>query len=97
MKTFVTLYNFTDQGLRTIKDTVKRAEGVKAAGLQSGVKIKEMLWLQGPFDLAVIAETPDDAAANAFSISVLKAGNLRGLTMRAFTAAEMTEILEKVA
>ncbi|WP_298422653.1 GYD domain-containing protein [Rhodoblastus sp.] len=96
MKTFVTLYNFTDQGLQTIKDTVKRAEAAKAAAAKSGVKIKEILWLQGQFDLVVIAETPDNATANAFSISMLKAGNLRGQTLRAFTATEMAEIVEKV-
>ena len=97
MKTFVTLYNFTDQGLRAIKDTVKRSEAVRAAAAQSGVKIKEILWLQGPYDIVVITETPDDAAANAFGINMLKAGNLRGQTLRAFTALEMAEILEKVA
>ncbi|WP_374545116.1 GYD domain-containing protein [Rhodoblastus sp.] len=97
MKTFVTLYNFTDQGLRAIKDTVKRSEAVRAAAAQSGVTIKEILWLQGPYDIVVITETPDDAAANAFGINMLKAGNLRGQTLRAFTAMEMAEILEKVA
>jgi uncharacterized protein with GYD domain len=96
MKTFVTLYNFTDQGQRGIKETVKRAEAARAAAAQSGVRIKEILWLQGPYDLIVIAESPDDAAANAFSINVLKAGNLRGQTLRAFNATEMTAILEKV-
>ncbi|MCI4678252.1 GYD domain-containing protein [Rhodoblastus acidophilus] len=96
MKTFVTLYNFTDQGLHAIKDSVKRAEAAKIAAAQSGVKIKDILWLQGQYDLVVVAETPDDAAANAFSISMLKAGNLRGQTLRAFTATEMAEILEKV-
>jgi uncharacterized protein with GYD domain len=97
MKTFVTLYNFTDQGLQTIKDTVKRAEAAKAAAAKAGVKIKEILWLQGQYDIVVVAETPDDASANAFSIAMVKAGNLRGQTLRAFTATEMAEILTKVA
>lgn len=96
MKTFVTLYNFTGQGLRTIKESVKRAEAVKDAALRSGVRIREILWLQGQYDLVVISETPDDAAANAFSIGILKAGNLRGQTLRAFTAPEMAEILDQV-
>jgi uncharacterized protein with GYD domain len=96
MKTFVTLYNFTGQGRRTLKDTVKRAEAAKAAALQSGVKIREILWLQGQYDLVAITESPDDAAANAFSIALLQMGNLRGQTLRAFTAEEMTEILAKV-
>ncbi len=97
MKTIVTLFNFTDQGLHTITETVKRAEAAKIAAAKVGVRIKEILWLQGQYDLVVIAETPDDAAANAFSISLLKAGNLRGQTLRAFTATEMAEILAKVA
>jgi uncharacterized protein with GYD domain len=96
MKTFVTLYNFTGQGRRTIKDTVKRAEATKAAASQSGVEIREILWLQGQYDIVVITESPDDDAANAFSIALLKMGNLRGQTLRAFTATEMTEILAKV-
>jgi uncharacterized protein with GYD domain len=97
MTTFVTLYNFTDQGLHTIKDTVKRAEAAKAEAAKVGVTIKDILWLQGHYDIVAIIETSDEAAATAFSIGMLKAGNLRGQTLRAFTAKEMAEILAKVA
>lgn len=97
MSTFITLYNFTDQGARTIKDTVKRAEAVKAAAAQSGVSVKDIYWLQGPYDVAVISECADEATATAFALNILKAGNVRGQTLRAFSAAEMSKILEKVA
>ncbi|HUO54618.1 MAG TPA: GYD domain-containing protein [Rhodoblastus sp.] len=97
MTTFVTLYNFTDQGLHAIKDTVKRAEAAKAVAAQAGVMIKEILWLQGEYDIVAIIETADEAAATAFAISMLKAGNLRGQTLRAFNAQEMTDILARVA
>ena len=96
MATYVTLYNFTDQGLRNIKDTIKRAKAAKEAAVQAGVTIKEMLWLQGQYDILVISESSDEVKSAGFALNILKLGNLRGQTLRAITAAEMEKILEKV-
>jgi uncharacterized protein with GYD domain len=96
MTTYVTLYNFTEQGARSIKDTVKRAEAAKKAAAAVGAKIKEVLWLQGQYDIIVISESSDEIASGALALNTLKLGNVRGQTLRAFTAAEMEKILEKV-
>lgn len=50
MATYVTLYNFAEQGLRNIKYTVKRAEVAKKAGSEIEVKLKEILWTQGQYE-----------------------------------------------
>jgi uncharacterized protein with GYD domain len=97
MPTYVTLYTFTEQGLRTIKDTVKRAKTARKAGSDLGVNIKELVWTQGQYDIVAISEAPDEATATAFLLNLLKAVNLRAQTLRAFTAAEMEKIVEKVA
>jgi uncharacterized protein with GYD domain len=97
MATYVTLYNFTDQGLKNIKDTVKRVEAAKKAGAAIGLHVKEVVWTQGQYDLVVISEASDEVLASAFTLSTLKLGNARGQTLRAFTAAEMEKILEHVA
>jgi uncharacterized protein with GYD domain len=96
MATYVTLFNFTEKGAREIKDTVKRVEAAKAAAKQFGVTIKEVLWLQGQYDLVAITEVTDEIAAAALTLNTIKLGNSRTQTMRAFTAAEMAKILEKV-
>jgi uncharacterized protein with GYD domain len=96
MPTFVSLCNFTEQGARTIKDTVKRAEAAKQAAAQAGVTIKEVLWTQGQYDMIIITESADEIAANAVILTAGKAGNLRGQTLRAYTAAEMQKIVDKV-
>lgn len=96
MATYVTLAKFTEQGLRTIKDTVKRSEAVRKGAADAGGKIKEILWLEGEYDILLISETTDEMAATAQRLSAAKAGNIRTHTMRAFTAEEMTKILEKV-
>jgi uncharacterized protein with GYD domain len=97
MATYVTLYNFTDQGLKNIKDTVKRVEAAKKAAATIGATIKEFVWTQGQFDMIAITEVSDEVAASAFTLNTLKQGNVRAQTMRAFTAAEMAKILEHVA
>jgi len=96
MATYVTLYNFTDQALPNIKHTLRRAAAAKQAATQAGVTVKEILWLQGQYNLLVISESSDEVTAAAFSLNILKQGNLRGQTLRAITAAEMEKILEKV-
>ena len=97
MATYVTLYNFTDQGLKNIKDTVKRAEAAKKAAAAKGVTIREIVWTQGQYDMVAITEVSDEVAAAALGLHTLTHGNVRAQTMRAFTAAEMEKILEHVA
>lgn len=97
MATYITLCNFTEKGAHDIKDTLKRTEAAKAAAKQFGATIKEVLWLQGQYDLIVIFEATDEIAMTAFLLNTIKAGNIRGQTLRAFTAAEMEKILAKVA
>jgi uncharacterized protein with GYD domain len=76
---------------------LKRVEAAKAAAKQFGVTIKEILWLQGQYDLVAITEVTDEIAAAALTLNTIKLGNSRTQTMRAFTAAEMAKILEKVS
>jgi uncharacterized protein with GYD domain len=97
MATYVTLFTFTDQGLKTIKDTVKRVEAAKKAAAAAGMTIKEVVWTQGQYDLVTISEAPDELAAAAFALNTAKAGNVHIQTLRAFTAKEMEKILEHVA
>jgi uncharacterized protein with GYD domain len=68
---------------------------VKAAK-EAGLTVKEIVWTQGPYDMITIVEGPDDTAISAMALSVAKLGNIRGQTLRAFTAAEMDKILAEV-
>jgi uncharacterized protein with GYD domain len=97
MAIFISLTSFTDQGIRNVQDTVKRADAVKAAAAKYGVTVKDMYWTIGNHDMVVVFEAPDDAAFTAFGLSIGKAGNVRTQTLRAFTRDEMSAILAKVA
>jgi uncharacterized protein with GYD domain len=96
MATFVTLANFTHQGIQNIKDTSKRAEAFKTLAKQMGCTVKELLWTQGQYDIVTIIDAPDEASATALMMSLGKLGNVRTQTLRAFSAAELAPILNKV-
>jgi uncharacterized protein with GYD domain len=96
MPTYVTLTNFTHQGIQNVKDTTKRADAFKSAAKKAGCTVKEIYWTQGQYDSVLIMDAPDDASATAAMMSLGKLGYVRTQTLRAFTAAELAPILDKV-
>ncbi len=95
MAKYITLYQFTDQGIRSFQGTVQRAKDATAGVEKMGGKLSSILWTIGPYDLVSVSEFPDDETATAFSLKLGAAGNVRTTTLRAFDADEMTKIIEK--
>ncbi|HZO90553.1 MAG TPA: GYD domain-containing protein [Chthonomonadaceae bacterium] len=96
MPTYVVLYKFTDEGAKNIKSTVERSEQIRADNEQRGFKIHGIYWTQGPYDVVVVIEAPDEQAMMAGLFNIAAAGNVRSLTMRAFTVEEMRQIIQKM-
>jgi len=96
MATYIWVGNFTEQGMRSIKDTTKRADAVKEAAKKFGVTLKDMYWTMGQYDMVAVFEAPDDMSISAFGLGVGMAGNLSGQTLRAFNKDEMNTMLGKL-
>lgn len=96
MLTYISLCSFTDQGLRNIRETIGRSDAVREFASKFGVKMTDIHWTQGQYDLVVTVEAPDEASATAFSLAVASGGNVRIQTMRAFTREEMAATLDKL-
>ncbi|MEX0612890.1 MAG: GYD domain-containing protein [Pirellulales bacterium] len=97
MATYILLGTFTDQGIRNIKDTTKRAEAVRAMGKKLGVTVKDLYWTLGQYDVAAILDAPDEAAATSLALSIGALGNVRTQLLRAFTEKEIGSILGRMA
>jgi len=97
MPTYLVIGNFTDQGVRNVKDTLKRLETVRGVAKKLGITVKDAYWTLGQYDIALVAEAPDEAAMTAFGLSVGAQGNVRTQTLRAFTAEEMGKLLGRMA
>ncbi|MGA8515260.1 MAG: GYD domain-containing protein [Burkholderiaceae bacterium] len=96
MATYITLANFTDQGIKSVKESTKRADAVKEAAKKFGATMPQIYWTMGAFDLVAVVEAPDDMSATAFALAIGMAGNIRGQTLRAFNKDEMNGILGKL-
>ena len=95
MATYIILANFTEQGIRNVKDSPTRADAFKDMARKAGVTVKEQYWTLGAHDIVTIVEAPDDVAVTAVGLSVGALGNVRTQTLRAFSKTEMTTIVAK--
>jgi len=96
MATYIVLASFTEQGIRAVKDTVKRSEAFRTLAKQHGVTLKDIYWTLGSYDIVSIMEASDDTAVTSLGLALGAAGNVRTQTMRAFSADDMGKILAKV-
>jgi uncharacterized protein with GYD domain len=96
MASYICLIQFTDQGIRNIKDTVKRGDVAIAEAEKMGMKILEEFWTMSAYDGVVVFEAPDDETMSAFVLKIGALGNVKGQTLRAFRRSEMEEILAKI-
>lgn len=96
MPTYISLNVFTESGIRNIKDTTKRTDAIREMAKACGATLKDVYWTLGSYDAVSLFEAPDDASMAALQATIGAAGNIRTLTLRAFSRAEMDGILAKV-
>lgn len=96
MAIYLVLNQFTDQGIRNIKDTTKRAETVREMAKKFGITTKEIYWTLGSYDIVDIFDAPDEASMAALLASIGAAGNVRTVAIRAFSEADMNGILTRL-
>src|SRR5438132_14131534 len=96
MAMYISLIQFTEQGIRNVKDTVKRGDAAIAEAEEMGMKIIEEFWTMGAYDVVVMFDAPDDETVSAFLLKIGSMGNVRGQTLRAFRKEEMEGILAKI-
>ena len=93
MAKYVTLYNFTEQGIRAVKDSPARLAAATQAAEGAGLKILAAYYTAGPYDLVVVSEAQDEKAATAFTLATASQGNVKSITLRAFDPDEFGEIV----
>ncbi len=96
MATYIILINFTEQGIRNIKDSPSRLDAARQALNDMGGELKDAYLTMGAYDLIVVAEAPSDDVVARFALTVGSQGNVRTTTLRAFTEAEYRGIIQSL-
>ncbi len=79
-----------------MKQSPERAKSAIAVGEKLGIKIWDIYWTLGAYDIVLIADAPNDEAMTTWALSVSSLGNIRTQMMRAFSADEINRILAKI-
>jgi uncharacterized protein with GYD domain len=95
MPRYVSLIDWTREGVTNFKDTVDRYEAAQQQFEQLGVRFIDVYWTLGEHDIVAVVEAPDDETATAALLAVSSEGNLRTKTMRAFSPDEMRAVIDK--
>jgi len=96
MARFIVLMDWTDQGVRNAKDSVKRASQAREVFQKQGVTIEQLYWTLGSHDLVGVLNAPDGETFAAVLLQLAAAGNMRTTTLRAFDEGEFGAILAKL-
>lgn len=96
MAWYVVLANFTEQGIRAVRETPRRAKVFRETAKALGVTIQDIYWTLGHHDVVLTMEAPDDETVAALMLKVGSLGNLTSQTLRAFTESEIVSIASKI-
>jgi uncharacterized protein with GYD domain len=97
MPRYVSLIDWTEQGIANFKDTVDRYEASQPQFEQLGVRIVDVYWTLGEHDIVSVLEAPDDETATAALMALGSQGQVRTKTMRAFSRDEMRTVIDKAS
>jgi uncharacterized protein with GYD domain len=95
MPTYVSLVNWTEQGITNFRDTVRRGEDVRGLVEKSGGQLRLLLWTLGEYDVVSVIDFPADETATAVLLQIGAGGNVRTKTMKAFDAEQMSAIIQR--
>jgi len=96
LSSYLVLWNWTEQGLRNLKDSPKRVEAFEQLVKKNGGKVVQFLYTLGKYDGATLVEAPSDEAFLKIALSLGSLGNVRTTTLKAWTASEAGKILGQV-
>lgn len=93
MPTYISLINWTQEGIKSVKGSPNRLDAAKEAFKAAGAELKEFYLVQGQYDMVIITEGPDAETAAKLSLAVGSRGAIRTETLRAFTEDEYRKII----
>jgi len=96
MPTFISMMSWTDQGIRSVKDSPKRLAAAREAAKKLGVEIKQVFLTTGEFDLLAVLEPPNGDNVAKLTLALGSQGSLRSCTVRAWPEAEYAKLISEL-
>jgi uncharacterized protein with GYD domain len=96
MPTFIMSLNWTEQGIRSVKDSPKRGKAARELAKKCGVEFKQVYVTSGDSDLMIILDAPSGDHVAKFALAMGAMGNVRSRTARAWSEAEFEKLVSEL-
>jgi uncharacterized protein with GYD domain len=96
MPTYISLANWTEQGISDVKQTLERADQSAQLAQKHGCTLERLFWTVGPYDLVAIVEAPDEESAMAYALEVGSSGGVRTTTLPAYDHEAMSRVVQRL-
>ena len=93
MAKYILLINWTDQGVKSVKDSPTRLDAARKLAETVGARLGDFYMTIGGYDMVAHVDAPDDATVARFVLNVAAGGNVRTQTLKAFSEDEYRKIL----
>lgn len=97
MATYLMLLNWTDQGIKNVKESPKRMDAAKQLAKDFGGEVKTVYMTQGGFDLVLVTDIPNDEKVAGFVLKLGSLGNVRTTTLKAYSEDDYRKIIGSLA
>ena len=97
MPIYILLTQWTDQGIRTVKESPNRVRQAEQAFQQLGARMTAWYLAMGEYDNAAIIEAPDDETMARIALTLGSQGNVRSTTLKAFSRDEFERIVSPLS
>ena len=95
MPHYISLVNWTEQGIKNVKESPKRVDAFNSMASRMGAKV-DLFFTMGEYDLVAVTDAPNDETAMQLLLELGRIGNVRTTTLKAWTTAEATKVIAKL-
>lgn len=93
MPTYVSLLEYTAEGIQTLEDSPNRLEDAKALARSLGGEVTDFYLTFGRYDIVLVSEFPDDETFAQFALGEAQKGAISTETLKAFTEDEYRDVI----
>jgi uncharacterized protein with GYD domain len=96
MAYYVLLINWTDQGVRNVKEISNRISAAEQLFQKHGAKLGQVFMTMGRYDTVSFWEAPNDESMTKAVLALASQGNLRTETLRAYSRDELSALVAEL-
>ncbi len=93
MAKYIALINWTEKGVKDVKESPARADAARALAKSLGGDLEQLYMTMGGYDLVAILDMPSDDAVAKFALKSAAGGSIRTTTLKAFDEASYRQIV----